>query len=229
LSQAASRATLSSMRFVTLWAGLIFTLSLVAASASSRLLFEENFQSADSLSKRWKDVKFSGHTEYNVVTEGTNRVLKAVAKSSATGIATELNLPAKGQYKLQFRWKIDRTPKGASETDIKKFDHAARVFVAFKAGIGPAKTLNYAWSSSAQVGQAFHHPSSGRSRFIVLESGDAKAGQWVTETRDLVADWKQLFGDATLPELAGLGLITDSDGVGVEITAYYDDIRILRE
>lgn len=189
-------------------------------------MFKEDFESG--LKPSWAPVKFQGLTRYAVVKEGTNSVLRASAAQSASGLAQEINIPASGKLVLSWRWKIDRTPPGGSETRKNTFDHSARIFVAFKSTLTP-RTVNYVWANTTPIGQAFHHPSSGRGRFIVLETGNAKAGQWVNEKRDLLADWKALFGDEEPPAIVGIGLMTDSDGTQSTVTGYYDDLLLQRE
>ncbi|MGN6387483.1 MAG: DUF3047 domain-containing protein, partial [Verrucomicrobiota bacterium] len=94
--------------------------------------------------------------------------------------------------------------------------------------LGPPRSINYVWANRLPVGKTFHHPSSGRSRFIVLESGNGKAGQWLSEQRQVEADWKLLFGDDDVPEIVAIGLMTDSDGTGATVTGCYDDIVLRR-
>lgn len=133
-----------------------------------------------------------------------------------------------GGVTISWRWKIDRVPPGGSEDVKKTFDHTARLFVAFKTFLGPPRSINYVWANQLPIGKTFHHPSSGRSRFIVLQSGNAKAGQWLMERRRIEADWKLLFGDDDVPEIVGIGLMTDSDGTGATVTGCYDDIVLQR-
>ncbi|MGZ8899498.1 MAG: DUF3047 domain-containing protein, partial [Limisphaerales bacterium] len=45
--------------------------------------------------------------------------------------------------------------------------------------------------------------------------------------RDLSADWKTLFGSDDVPEIVGLGFMTDSDGTKTTVTGWYDDIELL--
>ena len=134
-------------------------------------------------------------------------------------------IPAEGPV-LKWRWRIDRVPPGGSDSDIKKFDHTGRVFVAFKTFIGPPRTINYVWANQTAVGKTFPHPNSGRSRFIVLRSGNGRAGEWIAEERDLAADWKLLFGEEKAPAVVGLGFMTDSDGTQSTVTGCYDDIEL---
>jgi hypothetical protein len=199
--------------------GLVVCVNLHGAA-----LFSEDFE--NGLSKRWEPVKFEGITEYTVVKDAGNSVLQAHAVKSASGLGTKVEFAVKPNTTFSWRWKLDKTPPGATDDAKKSFDHAVRLFVAFKTSIGPPRTINYVWSRKTPVGKTFHHPSSGRARFIVLESGDGKAGQWLKESRDLYADWKTLFGNDDPPNVVSIGLMTDSDGTGSTVTGWYDDLAV---
>ena len=192
--------------------------------ASEKNDFHEDFE--QGLDARWKKVEFEGTTRYTVEKEETNSVLKAMARSSASGLAVELApLDPKGAT-LSWRWKIDKIPAGGSDDKKSTFDHTARLFVAFKTFIGPPRTINYVWANEVPVGKTFHHPSSGRSRFVVLKSGNDAAGKWHLERRNLAEDWKRLFGNDDPPDIVGIGFMTDSDGTKTTVTGWYDDIEL---
>ena len=200
-------------------------LAMVAIEGAA--LFQENFE--DGLRPIWKPLEFTGETKHTIVKEGTNSALQAAAEKSASGLAVKLDeLDPRGAT-LSWRWKIDRTPPGGSEDEKKTFDHTARIFVAFDTWLGPPRTINYVWANTVPVGKTFHHPSSGRSRFVVLQSGDAKAGKWQVEKRNLAADWRMLFGDDDVPEIVGIGFMTDSDGTESSVTGWYDSFELVRE
>jgi hypothetical protein len=195
--------------------------------AGSRFEFKEDFE--EGLRPIWKKVEFESETRHSIEKDGTNSVLKARAEGSASGLGVKFEgIQPKG-LKMTWRWKIDRIPKGGSDDTKSTFDHTARLFVAFKTRIGPPRTINYVWANTVPVGRTFEHPSSGRARFVALRSGNEKAGQWLTEIRDVVADWKKLFGDNNVPEIVGAGFMTDSDGTKSTVTGWYDDIRLERE
>jgi hypothetical protein len=82
------------------------------------------------------------------------------------------------------------------------------------------------WANGAKINSTFDHPGSSRSRFIVIETGDEKSGQWLSEQRDLKKDYQILFKTDSVPKIVGLGVFTDSDGTHVPVTAWYDDIII---
>jgi hypothetical protein len=205
------------------------TILLVAPAmiASGSVLFLEDFETG--LKPVWHKVEFKGETEYRITKEETNSFLQGHARSTASGLAVKLDsVPAKNAV-LSWKWKIDQVPPGASENDIKTFDHTARLFVAFKTLIGPPRSINYVWANQGGTGSTFHHPSSGRSRFIVLESGNENAGKWMNEKRDITKDWKLLFGDEATPAIVGVGFMTDSDGTKTDVTGSYDDIEVRAE
>lgn len=188
------------------------------------VLFSENFE--NGLGKRWEPVDFEGKTQYTIQKAGTNSFLEARAQSAASGLGVKLNIPTRKGTMISWRWKIDKTAAGASDDVKRTFDHTARIFVAFKTSIGPPRTINYVWANKIPAGKAFEHPSSGRARLIAMESGNAKAGQWLEYKRDLAADWKLLFGNDDPPNIVSIGLMTDSDGTQQTVTGGYDDFVI---
>ena len=68
---------------------------------------------------------------------------------------------------------------------------------------------------------------SGRTQLIVVESGNARAGEWISEERDVTADWKSCFGQKTMPKIIGIGVLTDGDSLGCKLTGDYADIELM--
>ena len=203
------------------------SLTALAAEPGVGSAFREDFERG--LRPDWKPVEFEGKTEYTVVKEGTNSVLKGVARSAATGLGVKFDALNPKQATLSWRWKIDKIPERGSDDKKATFDHTARLFVAFKTLIGPPRTINYVWANVVPVGKTFEHPSSGRAKFIVLNSGSKGAGEWHSFKRNIAADWKTLFGNDDPPPIVGLGFMTDSDGTETEVTGWYDDIELRAE
>lgn len=197
-----------------------------AIAAERTILFNEDFEKP--LGERWKQVKFGEPTDYRIVTENSNACLKATANSTASAFATKLEVQPAAGTTIHWRWKISSCPTNGSEDKLATFDHTARIFVAFDTFIGPPRTVNYVWANRMETNSVFDHPSSSRSKFIVLESGNGRAGQWVTEERDLAKDWQRLFKNEKTPKIVGLGVFTDSDGTLTSVTGWYDDFLIER-
>jgi hypothetical protein len=60
---------------------------------------------------------------------------------------------------------------------------------------------------------------------IKADSRNAASGRWITEERNLVADYRQTFG-RNPPKIIGIGIMTDTDNTGEETTGYYGDILL---
>ena len=92
----------------------------------------------------------------------------------------------------------------------------------------PSATLCYVWDHTLPVGTLLNNAYTSRVRFMVLDSGDKRLGQWVSHRRDVAADFKQAFGresDAVVP-LDAVLIGADSDNAGGQSLAYVGDITL---
>jgi len=207
---------------------LVLVLPLGRVTAAEKILFSENF--SRGISNGWENVAFFKKlTDYEVVSAGTNYFLHGVADKSCSALSTKLDIAPPAKLKLRWRWRIEGVNTNGSERELKKFDHAARVFVAFDTFIGPPRTLNYMWGDVEKPGTVLEHPKSGRAQIFVLESGNDKSGQWLAEERDVAADWRRVFPDKPMPKIVGLGVMTDSDSLGKRLTGDYADLELIGE
>jgi hypothetical protein len=204
---------------------------LILAAAVGRVRADEILFAADfsrGISNGWENVAFfKTPTEYKTAREGTNFVLLAVADKTCSALSAKLDVAPTTNLVLRWRWRIAGVVTNGSERDLAKFDHAARVFVAFDTLIGPPRTLNYLWANTEPAGTCRQHPKSGRAQLFMVESGNARAGEWVGEERDVSADWNRAFAGRTMPKVVGVGVMTDSDSLGQKLTGAYADIQLL--
>ena len=60
---------------------------------------------------------------------------------------------------------------------------------------------------------------------IVLQSGAANANRWMSESRDINADFREAFGfDA--PAVTGVAVGNDTDNTGERMTTRYGDVAL---
>jgi hypothetical protein len=199
---------------------------LPAGCAENNILFSEDF--GKPLVERWHQIKFHDPTRYQTVLEGSNACLMAFASGGCSALATKVDIPPRPGITCSWDWKIDHCPKGASDDKIATFDHAARVFIAFDSWFGPPRTINYVWANQAQTNSTFDHPISSRTKFIVMKTGNEKAGQWMVEWRDVQKDWDLLFKGEPMPKIVAVGVFTDSHYTRVPVTAWYRNIVLAR-
>ena len=130
-----------------------------------------------------------------------------------------------GVRRMQWRWRAQVLPRRGNECASGLGDSAAAVYVTWKRGLR-WYSLKFIWSSEAPVGATCNRMRNPfvASDSIVLRSGIVSAG-WVEETIDPEALFRQHFanGDPNgdVPELQGIGLMSDGDQTGSISAADY--------
>lgn len=148
---------------------------------------------------------------------------------------------------LCWRWRIDAPLKNADMMQKSGDDYAARVYLSFEVppdtlGLGtrmalalarslrgnvvPDAAINYIWDNRHPVGTWQPNAYTDRARMLVLRSGAADSDRWVSERRDIGADFLKAFGHAPA-RLTGLALASDTDNTGEEARAGFADFRFV--
>ena len=206
-----------------------FTLLIALFVFAPCLSFAEEIQvsrfATDGLSE-WEAKSFKGKTEYNLVKEGSRTVVKATSHSSASGMIRKISFqPSKYRY-LRWSWKIASTIKNGDEKLKSGDDYAARIYIVFPGRyFWQMKAINYIWANKLTKGSSISSSYASDSKMIAVESGNAKAGQWLSEERDLSADYRLLFGTDP-PEADAIAIMTDTDNTGSSAEAWYGEITL---
>ena len=205
------------------------TLSVLSVWADDQILFSEKFDKP--VGDNWQQLKFNDQTDYRVIRDKTDTnfcCLRAFALGTCSAFITKTEVPATTNLTCTWRWKISQCPKGAGDDVIGTFDHAARILIAFDTFSGPPRTINYVWANKVATNSVFEHPWSSRSKFIAIETGNTKAGQWLTESRNVQADWDRLY-KCPMPKIVGIGVFTYSQTTHQPITAWYSDLELSKK
>ena len=183
--------------------------------------------------------------QFVLVADEGKTVLKVTSGNSAGSIAMPialLGLPS--STTLQWRWKVDRLLDRADMDEKLGDDHSARLYVFFDvpleslslvdrtkiklarsiAGVDvPTAALCYVWDNKHRIGYTAPSPFTRQLRKIVLQSGPGAIGQWRSESRDVVADFKEAFGfDA--PAITGISVGNDTDNTDDYVTSWFGDV-----
>jgi hypothetical protein len=197
---------------------------LIAPSAVSESLVLGNFSAGDL--SGWKPKVFQGETSYTLVADGERRVLKAESNGAASGLFKEVELDPRKYPLLRWSWKIGGTIPNGNERTKEGDDYAARVYVVFPRTLfWRTKAINYIWANKLPKGESLPNAFTSNAMMVAVESGDGKAGTWVTEERNLYEDYRRLFGEEP-PEIGAVALMTDTDNTGGKAVAYYGDITL---
>jgi Protein of unknown function (DUF3047) len=161
----------------------------------------------------------SGPTSYyRLVEDPLGRFIRGVYKpplDTVTLFADVGDDLRNGVERIGFRWRAWVLPVGANECMPDRGDAAANVYIAWKRGLR-WYSLKLAWSSGAAVGATCDGK---RNPFVatdtlVLRSGPP-TGVWQEEEIDPAALFRAHFEggnpSAEVPELQGIGILTDGD------------------
>ncbi|MEO7066894.1 MAG: DUF3047 domain-containing protein [Rhodanobacter sp.] len=236
------------MRLPWLALALILLLSPVSATAATvTTLSFSNTPPGPDLPSGWKVYAMSRHrpaASLAIVRDGNDDVLSIDANRASGAIAHVLDVPA--ATTLSWRWKVNHSVAKADLSKKSGDDFAARVYVFFDVpraslswlqrmrldiagrAVGhpiPTSALCYVWDNHHPVGTIAANAYSKLVRTIVLQSGDAEAGTWQLQQRDLAADFRAAFGRAA-PRVTGIALASDTDNTGGHVKAWFGDLTL---
>ena len=183
-------------------------------------------------------------TRFELADVQGERALKVSTRASYGTWVHGLNKAKPGR--LQWHWRLDQPltgGKGVADILTKvgddaalkvcvMFDHpldrvpfAQRTLLRIARSVSgedlPAATLCYVWDSVHPAGLQGTNPYTQRVRFITLQGKGAPLAQWQTETRDVAADFANMFADelpaeAGVPKVRAVLIGADSDNTGAQ-------------
>lgn len=180
--------------------------------------------------------------------DGTS-VIKASSSDAISSVTSNLRAdPFEFSY-LEWEWKIDQVIESGRLGEKDGDDFAARIYVTFdyppsELSFGqrikyrffktftsfdiPLRSLNYVWATKAEIGTMEENPFTSWVKYIVVNSGNDKAGEWVSLKRNIVDDYRKAF-DEEPREITGITIMTDSDNTKSETLAWFGKIILSKE
>jgi hypothetical protein len=122
---------------------------------------------------------------------------------------------------LTWRWKVSQLPGGGDFRRAATDDQAAQVLVAF----ADRRVISYIWDTSAPKGAAqstsfipLVHVYS-----VVCESGSNDANRWLSESRNVAADYERAYGRPA-PHVKALRIQINSQHTGTVAESYFGEV-----
>jgi len=202
---------------------LIVFLPILASADADGLLIDDFEQ---GLRPTWEEKAFKGRTDYRVVPDGSGHCLQARSRNAASGLIFRREVDLKEFSVLSWRWKVGNILEKGDARKKTGDDYAGRVYVVFPHWFPPkTRSINYIWGNRLPKGEIVPNPFTSNAMMVAVESGEENVGEWVTERRDVYADYRAIFGEE--PPLAGaVAIMTDTDNTGEATVAWYDDFRL---
>jgi Protein of unknown function (DUF3047) len=176
------------------------------------------------LAPAWEEKVFVGRTSYQVAVCESGHCLNARSRNAASGLVYPLELQPQAYPILHWRWKVADTIPGGDARGKATDDYAARIYVIFPHWFFPlTRTINYIWANQLPQEVSIVSSYTSNSIMLAVRSGREHRGEWLEERRDVLADYRNLFG-AEPGTIGAIAIMTDTDNTGQTAEAWYDDI-----
>lgn len=199
----------------------VVLLALVAMALAADIVLVEDWSTQPRGTKGipapWQKQRWGTPVyDFTVVEDGGRKVLHLKSANDSSQISKEI----KGKVRLnetptlEWTWKVTVLPQGADSRKKETDDQAAQLYVVwprFPEAVR-SRIIGYIWDTTAPVGLTVKSQKTGTVTYIVMRSGPADLGKWVTERRNVLEDYRRIFGeDPEDPSVITFGI--DSDDV----------------
>lgn len=178
--------------------------------------------------------EFAQPTEYRLADSGEtgadHTAVQALCREEqASALVIEREISLEETPILEWRWRVDSIYQNLDETEKSGDDYPARIYVvAERWPRFRSRAINYVWSSSQPKGESWENAFASQFQMVAVQSGEANVGQWITERRDVLADFSRLHGIAP-DTVDALAIMTDCDNTGQQASAWYGPVRWLSD
>ena len=128
---------------------------------------------------------------------------------------------------LEWQWRITTLPRGGDSRSAATDDQAGQIYVVFPRFPAAARSrvIGYVWDTTAPAGGVFRSPASSMVTYVVVRSGSARLGQWLTERRNVLEDFTRIYGEAPAEAVEVVSIGIDSNDTRSRAESYMGDIR----
>jgi len=135
--------------------------------------------------------------DFTVVENDGRRALLLKSHDDHSTIARELHVDLRATPILEWSWKAVQLPAGGDIRRKETSDLTAHIFVIWPRFPAMVRTrlIGYVWDAAAPVQTVEKSRKTGSVHFFVLRSGAGELGRWLTERRNVLEDYRRIFGE----------------------------------
>lgn len=219
----------SARRFLLL-AAAVLLVAVAAWAADSVVIADWSKYTVGTkgIPESWKGGDWgSPRYDFQIVEADDQRVLHLKSEGDSSTISRDIKgkVNLKQTPILEWRWKITRLPRGADARKAATDDEAGQIYVTwprFPEAVR-SRIIGYIWDTTAPVGSVFKSEKTGTVHYVVVESGPAKLGRWITEQRNVLEDFRKIYGGEP-DNLGVLSISIDSDDTRSSAEAFIGTI-----
>lgn len=173
----------------------------------------------------WQSKVFSGRTTYTLREKNGRTSLHANSNATASGLYRKISIDLDKTPILNWSWKVDQVLTGNDEQTRAGDDYPARVYVVFSDSFmfWRTRAINYVWSNHQPIDSSWFNAFTANAGMIAVESGNDRTGHWITESRNVLTDYRRLFNKEP-GQVDAIAIMTDTDNTRSMASAWYGDI-----
>jgi hypothetical protein len=218
--------------------GIVAAIALLALGSGSRVLAAEaavitvedwvrHPVGRTGVPDGWKGQNWgSPKYDFSVVTESPAKALHMRSRDEGSTISKEVKVDLKRYPVLQWRWKVVTLPKGGDSRRKDTDDQGGQIYVTFPRFPSAVRSriIGYVWDTTAPAGTIVRSEKTGTVTYVVVRSGPADAGRWLTESRNVYDDYRRIYGEEPGEEVGAVSIAIDSNDTHSSAEAYVGEI-----
>ena len=177
----------------------------------------------------WKVKVFKGQADYRLRNTPKPMIVLSTENSNYMLVREFKDFDLLQYPCLTFEWMVEKHPLNGDLRKRATDDQAAGLYVVlpFFPELVNFRAIGYVWDNGAPLG-VYPSPSSSNIKYLVLRSGAAGLGRWHTEHRNILEDFKAIWGiEVSGKRKVVVSLAADSDGTKSSTLASFGTIRFL--
>jgi len=209
----------------------ILLMAIPSTEATEKSLIIDTFPGkvdSKGIPQGWELKENSGKAEFKLEREGANYFVCLSSENSSWTLFKSVEFDIREYPILTWRWKVTQLPQGGDVRKKETDDQAGQLYVQFPRFPEQVRSqiIGYVWDTSAPKGTILDSPSANPppTKIVVLESGEEKLDQWVTEKRNVYEDYKNFFGDEVPPKVKRISLWINTQHTKSSAECSFDDI-----
>ena len=203
------------------WRGIVSAIGLLVATAAwaaDVVGIEDWSQSpvgAKGIPQGWEGQRWGSPAyDFTVVADGGTKVLHLKSNNDGSTIAKSIKgkVDLNATPFLEWRWKAITLPKGGDSRHKATDDQACQVYVGWERFPKEVRSrlIGYVWDTTVPAGTIAKSEKTGTVTYLIVRSGAADLGKWITERRNVVEDFKKIYGDVPdAPDLISISIDTN--------------------
>jgi hypothetical protein len=201
---------------------VLLTAVLAKPALMAFLVLDTKIAYPGRLPDGWRIKLTHGTPDVTVIRDSQGSVLQLKSHSSSFGLERSVDVnPGEYPY-LTWRWKVTKLPPAGDFRHSNTDDQAAQVLVAFD----DRRVLTYIWDSNApkDLMESASAIPLVHIFAVVCRSGSAEINQWLSEARNVSADYQRAYGRRTVPRVKGVRLQINAQHTGTTAESYFGDV-----